>query len=379
MALAGDARGEWEGEVDAVVRGLRSSGRIRNPIDTGSLAGDWTQIDAIYASMERDGLNGPTIVYTHVAPTAKSNWDLLKILVARRARTAAPVIVVVPGGLNPALEAGYAAEGLPLFGDIASAFDGLACHFATMNGPDHPDRRPAHLPALEKALRNCDASHGGVVSEVESARVLALAGVPVVQSLCVNSPEEVARVFMQLDGPVVMKAMVPGVAHKNDAGLVKLSISSAREAVSIYESFLGKVGDHDGGPGSQIIMQPMLRGSAELIVGVTYEQELGHFLVCGLGGIYAEALNEVALVHVPASREAICETLLGSRTGALLCAIDDRLVSLVANVLENLQSLVLTAPDLVRSIDVNPLLVREQEVIAVDALMVLGEAWIGAD
>ena len=371
ISLAGDAKGEWEGDVAGVVGGLRSSGRIRNPIDTGSLAGDWTQIDTICGALERSGLNGPTIVYTHVAPTAKSNWDLLKTLVARRARTASPVIVVVPGGLNTALEAGYAADGIPLFGDIASAFDGLSCHFATMKGPDQALLAGGRHLVLEDAVQACTPNGNGLLGEVESALIVGLAGIQVVKSMRVGSAEEASRAYAELDGPVVMKAIVPDIAHKHDAGLVRLSITSAREAIATFESLVVQIEAFADGQVCEIIMQPMLRGKAELIVGVSLEPGLGHFLVVGLGGIYAEALDEVVLVHVPASQQAIGHALRKSRTGALLARIDGGLLLEVTMVLEKLQALVLAAPDLICSIDVNPLLVTVEGVTAVDALMVL--------
>src|SRR5690606_3456384 len=114
--------------------------------------------------------------------------------------------------------------------------------------------------------------------------------------------------------------------------------------------------------------QPMLAARAELIAGVTHEPALGHFLVAGLGGLLAEALDEVVLMPMPSSRERMYDILARSRLAKLLARLDSDgapATSGLLDTLEALQALTLVCPDRIRSIDVNPLLVGRDHCTAV--------------
>jgi hypothetical protein len=126
-----------------------------------------------------------------------------------------------------------------------------------------------------------------------------------------------------------------------------------------------------------IIVQPRLRSSAELIVGVSHERALGHFLVAGLGGVYAEVLDEVVLLPIPLARSTMLRRISESRLGRLLAAIGSGACGAdvkepLLNVLEALQQLILHRGELIESIDINPLLITQEGCTAVDALVVPG-------
>jgi len=121
------------------------------------------------------------------------------------------------------------------------------------------------------------------------------------------------------------------------------------------------------------VLQPMLAGACELIAGVSWEAALGHFLVYGLGGVYAEAIDEVTLLPVPVDPRAVRASIARSRAGRVLAAIERRpgaLADALAGALDGLQALVANAGDRIASVDVNPLLATDDRLIAVDALIV---------
>jgi hypothetical protein len=121
----------------------------------------------------------------------------------------------------------------------------------------------------------------------------------------------------------------------------------------------------------QIILQPMMAARCEIILGVSNEDPLGHFLVAGLGGIYTEILDEVLLLPIPVARCVIRDRLAGSKLGRLVKHIGgDGALDQVTAALAALQALIQAQGDKIESIDVNPLLVGEKSCIAVDALIV---------
>jgi len=119
------------------------------------------------------------------------------------------------------------------------------------------------------------------------------------------------------------------------------------------------------------ILQPMMAAKAELILGVSWEHPLGHFLVCGLGGIYTEVLDEVILLPIPLARATIAERIEDSKIGRLLSAVGGaKATKQTVDALVSLQSLVQALGDKIHSIDVNPLLIHDSGCVAVDALVV---------
>ena len=227
FVLAGDAIGEWQGEAGAAIAAMDSRGHLRNPLDVGALA-DWPDLAHIYALLERHGLFGPTVCYAHIAPRPEQDATLLAVLRGRKERTRAPIVVIAPGGLEPALEQQYQDSGIALFHETALGFDVLAAHraagapalFAELLTPSAAARAAADRLAKmhrRRALRSRQRR--------DPARIWRAAGrKPRGDDLGAGR-----RRGGSVGYPLVLKAMVPGVAHKNAAGLVITSISNKTE------------------------------------------------------------------------------------------------------------------------------------------------------
>jgi acetyltransferase len=165
--------------------------------------------------------------------------------------------------------------------------------------------------------------------------------------------------------------MVPGVAHKNAAGLVITSIGNKAELERAHAMLTERT---QGKADVRVLLQPMLPAKWELIVGVSREAQLGHFLVFGLGGVNADLFDQVLLLPVELDIAAMTARIAGSRLGGLLRAADasgrsplDRLPPILAG----LQQLILAAGDRIESVDLNPVIVtKDNDLLAVDALIV---------
>jgi acetate---CoA ligase (ADP-forming) len=379
LPLAGDQTGEWDGTAAAIIGALPARGRIRNPIDMGSLDAAWLQLTDVFAAIERDNLAGPSAVYAHIARQPAMDEALTRTLIERKRRTEKPIMLVAPGGLADHIETQYRNAGIPVFHDISTAFESLNCHYTTLprytSAPCNPapsgDRQPSKIRAVlqSKLQTNKDASP---LSETNSAEVLRAAGIPVVTSVAVRSTAEALAAATTSGYPVVCKALAPGVAHKHERGLVIANINDAdtlQKSLALLDQRIAQQGfDRAQVP---IVIQPMIRSQLELIIGVSHELGLGHFLVAGLGGIHAEALDEVTLIALPSSEQQIRGKLEASKVGRVLSRLkgDYDALSRTVSALVALQTIITTAADLVESIDVNPFLVGEQ-CIAVDALIV---------
>ncbi|MFQ5698212.1 MAG: acetate--CoA ligase family protein [Myxococcota bacterium] len=207
------------------------------------------------------------------------------------------------------------------------------------------------------------------LSEFDSKRLLAEAGIPVPWERLARSAREAAEAAEQIGYPVALKLCGPGIAHKTERGLVRLEVIEEEFALQEAEELLERrrPGEEDAG----VLVSPMVVGRRELIAGMIRDPQFGPCVMLGLGGIFAEALRDVAFAVAPLARLDASDlvdalqhrTLLGPFRGEP--AVDrERLATL----LEGLGRIGLERSD-VRSIDVNPLIVRDSEPVVVDALV----------
>jgi acyl-CoA synthetase (NDP forming) len=292
-------------------------------------------------------------------------------------------VVIATGGLPPEVEEIYRASGVPLFYDASTAFDSLACHFQTLDedtGGAAAATPAADLAAIGPLLARPPGTR--FLSEWDSAEVLRRAGVPMVESRVVDSLAAARTAAAAVGYPLVLKALAPGVAHKNRMGLVLAGIADEAALQSAYARLESAI-EANGFKRAAVpfILQPMKASKAELIVGVSWEPPLGHFLVAGLGGIYTEALDESRLFPIPVGAAAMRKRLCDTRLGRLLVAMDagrgkgaPSVLEGVLDSLQALQRLILAHGERIESIDVNPLLAGDSGCVAVDALLVLKDA-----
>jgi acetyltransferase len=167
--------------------------------------------------------------------------------------------------------------------------------------------------------------------------------------------------------------VVPGIAHKHAMGLVATGIADMAAFHQAHEKLRERMTtmNADG----VLIVQPMLASRLELIVGISREARLGHFLVIGIGGVHAEAFDEVLLLPAVLAREELCRRIAGSRFGRLLASFEApgraSLREQLLGVLAALQDLVRASGE-IESAELNPLLVTSDgALLAVDALIVL--------
>jgi len=207
------------------------------------------------------------------------------------------------------------------------------------------------------------------LSEAESKALLGRFGVPLAQERLARDPEEAVVAAGELGYPVVAKLNGDLIAHKTERGLVRLHLGDADSVRAAAGELLGAATPADGDV--QVLVAPMLRGNRELIAGLSEDPQFGMTVMVGIGGIFTEALADVAIRLVPIERVDADEMIDELQTQALLGpfrgepAVDrERL----ADVLLGLSRAAMANPELV-SADVNPLIVVDGVPIAVDALV----------
>ncbi len=218
-------------------------------------------------------------------------------------------------------------------------------------------------------LEEAAAKGMGTLSEYSSKRFLQSYGIPVCKEILVRSEPELADAVQQVGPPVVLKACGPTLTHKTEHNLVRLHVRSLDEALQAYRELMSNAtSDWEG-----ILVQEMVTGYRELVMGLTRDAQFGPCVMFGLGGIFTEVLNDVTFRVAPLERYDALEMVQEIRARKILEAFRGEPpvdLDILASSLIALGAIGLEHP-MVKEIDINPLKVRDGKPVAVDALVVL--------
>ncbi len=214
--------------------------------------------------------------------------------------------------------------------------------------------------------------------EREAKEVLALYDIPITREQLATSATEAASMASEVGFPVVLKIESPDIAHKTEAGGVLLGLKDAAAVMDGYEQVVSNARRYN--PQAEIsgvLVQEMMSGGREMILGMSQDSDFGPAVAVGLGGIFVEVLKDVAL-GVPPLTERDSRSMLSRLRGkAILDGVRGEGpadVDAIVDVLGKFSQLCVDLRDVVSEIDINPLLVFEQGKGArvVDCLIVPG-------
>jgi hypothetical protein len=170
---------------------------------------------------------------------------------------------------------------------------------------------------------------------------------------------------------VVIKGLSAEATHKSDAGLVWIDIANDADAAWVAESASALI--EDGLEIEGFLVQEMVGGEAEVLVGLNHDPDVGFALVLGSGGKYSEVMDDVATCTIPSPRWRIHDALMSTKMGMVLSGSRGNGLSPdgVVDVAFRLQRLVQGNERTLAAIDLNPLVVSPHRIAAVDVRIVL--------
>ncbi len=230
--------------------------------------------------------------------------------------------------------------------------------------PSFPDVKTEAAHALLRGFFRATLGGGRMPPEL-TAELLRCYGIPLAQLTPAGSEDEAVRAFEATVGPVVLKADVPGLAHKADAGAVELDLRTEADIRSAYQRLADRFGERQ----RQVLVQPMIAGGTELIVGVADDHVFGPLVVFGLGGQATEVLADHAARLTPLTDVDADKLIRGIRAAPLLLAhrgsagVD---VGALRDLLLRVSRLADDLPE-VTEVDLNPVIARADGVFVVDA------------
>ena len=214
-----------------------------------------------------------------------------------------------------------------------------------------------------------------LLTEYESKKVLAAYGIPITDTEIAHTPDEAVAAAEAIGYPVVAKLLSRSITHKTDVGGVVLNLGSAdavRDAFATIREAVGRKAGEEHFEG--VTIQPMINWTGyELIVGSSPDPQFGPVLLFGAGGALVEVVRDRALALPPLNttlaRRLIEQTVISRAFGGVRGRrpID---VDVLAGVLVRFSELVAEQPR-IAEVDINPLLVSPERIIALDARVVL--------
>ena len=220
------------------------------------------------------------------------------------------------------------------------------------------------MEIIEKALKEGKTT----LSEYESKQVLASYGIPVTKELLVDNVQDLINATKEIGYPLVLKGCSSGIAHKTEKGLIRVDIRNEAEAKAAFEEIAANIGAEDA-----ILVQEMVKGQRELVIGLTRDPQFGPCVMFGLGGIFTEILKDISFRVAPLEERDALEMMQDIKGHKILEAVrgmEAADLNIFSDILIKGGQIGLENED-VKEIDINPVIISGNQPVAVDALVVL--------
>ena len=236
------------------------------------------------------------------------------------------------------------------------------------------DPEPADPVAVERWRARLRA---GLLDETDALAMLRDFGVPAVASVVCRSREAAVRAARDIGFPVALKTAADGIGHKSDVDGIRVGLGDADQVASAWDDLRDRLGP-------RVAVAAMASGGVELAFGAVRDEQFGPVVMAAAGGVLVELLDDRAFALAPFGRDRARRTIESLKVSKLLKgarggpAAD---VERLADALARFSVLAAALTDEVAEMDVNPIVAGPDGALAVDALVVAGQAppWRAAD
>lgn len=221
----------------------------------------------------------------------------------------------------------------------------------------------ANKKRVEKVFAQVKAEGRKNLLEEEGQEVLRAYGFPVPKSILATKDKEAIQASKKIGFPVVMKIVSPQIIHKSDAGGVKVGLKNPQEVRAAFKEIIKNAKKYDKKAIIKgVLVQEMVKGGKETIIGSKLEPGFGPVVMFGMGGIYVEVLKDVTFRLAPITDKEADEMISSIKTNKLLQGVRGEKPSDLNKLSECIQRLSQLVSDFkeIKELDMNPVLVFEK-------------------
>jgi acetyltransferase len=345
-------------ESDDLLQKLYDGSSVSNPIDFLA-TGNAEQLEIIidYCEYKFEEIDAMAVIFG--SPGLFEVHDVYEVLHKKMKECKKPIFPILPSVVNVKNEMeAFISKGNCIFTDEVFFGNALGKVYNTKS----PTTKQLSIETIEKeTIRTIiNNAENGYLNPTEVHQILVAAKIPIVKEVVCKTEMECLSAIKKMDFPVVMK--VVGPIHKSDVGGIVLNISSEEKLKAAFQTLLKIEG------ATSVLIQPMKKG-LELFIGAKKEDNFGHLILCGLGGIYIEVLKDIQTCLVPVSREEATDMIQQLKAFEILQGIRNQEginINEFSEIIQKVSNLVTIAPEIVE-LDLNPLIGNSKEIVAVDA------------
>ena len=350
-------------EADELKSKLFPGSAVANPIDilaTGTPEQLGIAID--YCENKFDDIDAIAVIYG--TPGLTQLYEAYEVLHQKMLECKKPIFPILPSLHTAGPEvAEFLQKGHVNFSDEVTLATALSQIMRTPKpAPQDVQLYGIDIPRLNKIIFSIEKD--GYVPPQTVRDILSCAGIPLVPEMVSTSKEALMAFANEVGYPVVAK--VVGPVHKSDVGGVALNIRTEKHLALEFDRMMG-IQDATG-----VMVQKMLKGT-ELFIGAKYEERFGHVVLCGLGGIFVEVLKDVSSGLAPLTYGEAYSMIHSLRGYKIIKGTRGQQginEQKYAEIIVRLSTLLRFATE-IKEIDINPLLADENNVVAVDARILI--------
>lgn len=376
--LAADACESWglelahlsDATLDALQSFLPPAASVRNPVDMIASASAEDYRRALELVLADEGVDSALVIYIPVLPTDSDRVSEALREVAGKAGGKTLVATFMSAHGTPS-----ALAPIPSFPFPERAVRALARSTAYGQWRRRPVGTVAKFEDFDSAQlraiidRKC-ARGGGWLDPLEVHSLMLAAGIPTAMMEYVTNVYDAVGAAMRIGFPVALKAQGEALLHKTEKGALRLSLQDEREVREAYVDLQKSL----GGEMTGAMVQQMIPGGVEMMVGSATDPTFGQVVAFGAGGTLVEVLADVSFRIHPISDVDADDMISEVRASKLLQGFRSTKpgdVAALKDVMLRLSALLELCPE-IGELDINPLKVLEKGVVAVDARVKVG-------
>jgi len=354
--------------------------RLTNPLDLGDLFDLNVYAEIIEQTLQLKNIDGVVFLHTSLGAEHASSRKLLERIIDLVDRYEKPVAFYIS---SDAEEVNYLKQnyGFPIFTQVVETIRALEmnhryyCEYQRVHGEiEHPVYQVKTSPVKE-CIEIAQLEKRDLLLS-EAMEVLENYGIPTARSVVARTVDEVQAAADNMGYPVAIKVIAEQISHKSDVGGVQLNLRNKAAVAAAFEDMMERISSaYPDAKLDGVLVQPMVTGGRELILGGRQDPQFGPVVLVGLGGIFVEIFEEVSVRVTPITRQGAFRMIDELRGSQILKGARGHMpsdIDSVADALLRLSQLLNDFPE-IQEVDINPLRVFHEQggCRALDARMLL--------